>query len=300
MTHANRSTAARLTRRTLMGGAAAAGLTLLLPSRTRSEESPVPATFRPDLPRLDLHAHPDNSTIDAIVALAGERGVRLGMVEHAGTKLNKYPVVLATDAELAAWIDSLAGKGVYAGVQAEWTDWMGCFSRPVLARLDYVLTDAMTYPGKDGLRVKLWEADAPDRVDMADHEAFMERYVEWYVAIMERQPIDVLANVSWLPKPLADAYDALWTPARIRRVADTAARLGVAIEISSGFVLPRIGWLKVAREAGVKFSFGSNGRYPKMGLLDYSLRTADALGLKAEDFFTPGVAGQKAVERRKW
>ena len=49
------------------------------------------------------------------------------------------------------------GKGVYKGVQAEWTDWMTCFSPEVLAQLDYVLTDAMTFPGKDGQRVKLWE-----------------------------------------------------------------------------------------------------------------------------------------------
>jgi len=260
----------------------------------------MPPSPAPGLPRLDLHAHLDGSTIDAVAALGRERGVRLGIVEHAGTKENQYPVVLSNDAELAACLAMLEGKGVYRGVQAEWTDWMGCFSRSALARLDYVLTDAMTYPGKDGRRVKLWEADAPNRVDMADPAAFMDRYVDWYVRILEEQPIDVLANVSWLPKPLAPAYDSLWTTARIRRVADAAARLGVAIEISSGFRLPTLGWLRVAREAGVKFCFGSNGRYPKMGLLEYSLKTASDLGLKEADLFTPAPDGRKAVQRRTW
>jgi hypothetical protein len=42
-------------------------------------------------------------------------------------------------------------------VHAEWTDWMTCFSPAALVRLDYVLTDAMTFPRKDGTRVRLWE-----------------------------------------------------------------------------------------------------------------------------------------------
>jgi len=65
------------------------------------------------------------------------------------------PVVLSTDDELKAYLKMLDGKGVYKGLQAEWTDWMTCFSPELLAQLDYVLTDAMTFPGRDGQRVKL-------------------------------------------------------------------------------------------------------------------------------------------------
>jgi hypothetical protein len=50
----------------------------------------------------------------------------------------------------------------------------------------------------------------------------------------------------------------------------------------------------------VKFAFGSNGRYPKMGLLEYSLARAKELALKRSDLFTPGTEGRKAVQRRKW
>ena len=55
----------------------------------------------------------------------------------------------------------------------------------------------------------------------------------------------------------------------------------------------------MAREAGARFSFGSNGRYPKMGLLDYSLAMARQLGLTASDMFTPAPPGQKPFQRRK-
>ncbi len=234
-----------------------------------------------------------------MVRLARERGVRLGIVEHAGTKENKYPVVLSSDDELKAYLKMLDGKGVYKGVQAEWTDWMTCFSPAVLAQLDYVLTDAMTFPGRDGRRVKLWETAALEQVDMRDHEHFMDRFVDWHVEIMATEPFDILANASWLPDALMPAYDALWTERRIQKVLDAALKYGIAIEISSSYKLPRLAFLKQARSAGLKFSFGSNGRYPKMAQLDYSLAMARTLGLRPSDMFVPGREGSKAVERRK-
>ncbi len=253
----------------------------------------------PLLPRRDLHVHLDQSTIDRVVALGEERRVHLGIVEHAGTRENQYPVVLSNDDELKSYLAMLDSKGVYKGIQAEWTDWMTCFSPEVLARLDYVLTDAMTFPGKQGQRVKLWEPSAADAVDMSDHHTFMDRFVDWHVEIMDTEPFDILANASWLPDALMPEYDILWTENRVRRVLDAAARHEIAIEISASYKLPRLAFLRQAKEAGVKFSFGSNGRYPNMGKLDYSLAMAEAIGLRPADLFTPGVEGRKAVQRRK-
>ncbi len=249
-----------------------------------------------DFPLVDLHVHLDNSTIDKVLELSKERGVKFGIVEHAGTKENIYPVVLSNDEELLQRIALLEGKPVYKGIQAEWTDWMGCFSKEAIAKLDYVLTDTLTFPGKNGERMKLWEKGA----EIGEPQYFMDRYVDWHVEIMTKEPIDILANVSWLPQPLASDYDAFWTDARIRKVLDVALKYGVAIEISSGFELPKLHFLQMAKEAGLKFTFGSNGRYPKMGLLDYSVRLARQLGLKSSDMFTPAPDGQKAVQRRTW
>lgn len=246
-------------------------------------------------PLVDMHVHLDNSSLDQVLPLAAERGVKFGIVEHAGTKENKYPVVLSNDAELRRYLDGLEGKPVYKGVQAEWIDWMSCFSPDVLARLDFVLSDAMTIPGPNGQRMKLWEKGA----DVGDPERFMDRYVDWHVEIMAKEPLDILANVSWLPTEIADKYDALWTPARMKRVIDAAVRYEVALEISSSYKLPRLPFLRMAKAAGAKFSFGSNGRYPNMGKLDYSIAMAQTLGLKAEDMFTPAPAGQKPFQRRQ-
>ncbi|HNR36328.1 MAG TPA: hypothetical protein PKO36_14190 [Candidatus Hydrogenedentes bacterium] len=245
-----------------------------------------------DLPWLDLHVHLDNSTLEAVLGLSRERNVKFGIVEHAGTKENVYPVVLGNDEELKAWIAALEGWPVYKGVQAEWIDWTGCFSKDVLARLDFVLTDAMTMPGKDGRRRKLWEADA---AELGDAESFMDRYVDWHVRVLESGPVNILANVSWLPEAFKGDHDRLWTERRVRRIAEAAVKRGAAIEISGGMKLPKRPFLQIAKAAGAKFSFGTNGRYPNMGKIDYCLETAQALGLTSADIFVPTPKGPRAA-----
>lgn len=291
---------APLSRRTFLAGGLAAAGALAAPDgsvRGSAQAQGVPQTDD-GLPRLDLHVHLDNSTIDQVVELSHELGIKFGIVEHAGTKENVYPLVLSNDEELGRYLAMLEGHPVYRGVQTEWHDWVACFSPPMLARLDYVLTDAMTFPGRDGQRVKLWEPGVESRVDLDDRQAFMDRYVDWYLAIIEQQPIDILANTSWLPAPLAADYDRYWTRVRVQRVAEAAVKHGVALEISSGFQLPQRRFLEIARAAGVKFTFGSNGRYPQMGKLAFSLEMARSLGLTRADMFTPAPDGQKAVQRR--
>jgi histidinol phosphatase-like PHP family hydrolase len=283
-------------RRSFLRLSAVVGATSVLPGRCIAAAL-EPAEVNLDFPLTDLHVHLDNSTLEKVLELSAARQVKFGIVEHAGTKENNYPVVLSNDSELRARNARLDGKPVYKGIQVEWTDWMDCFSRETLAQLDYVLTDAMTFPGKDGRRVKLWEPHVEERVDMQDKQKFMDQYVDWYVEILTKQPIDILANVSWLPLPLEDEYDKFWTPVRMNRVFEAAAKFRVAIEISSSFKLPRLPFLRAARAAGLKFCFGSNGRYPAMGQLDYSIKMARELGLKRADIFTPATDGQKAVQR---
>jgi len=238
-----------------------------------------------DFPLVDFHVHLDNSTIDKVLALPQAQKVKFGIVEHAGTKENQYPVVLSNDAELTAYVKRLEGKPVYKGVQAEFSDWASGFTKAGLSQLDYVLIDAMTMPGKDGKRVKLWTKEA----EIGEPQRFMDRYVDWHAEILSSGPINILANVTWLPATLMPEYDRLWTETRMRQVIEAAVKRGVAIEISASYQLPRLSFLRLAKAAGAKFSFGSNGRYPKMGLLDYCIQTAKELGLTRRDMFTiPG------------
>jgi len=280
----------------LAAGLATLGSAFLSPGTIIGAEKSNPVeSLDSSRPPEDLHVHLDNSTIDKVLELSVERGVVFGIVEHAGAKENDYPVMLSNDEELKRYLQMLEDKPVYRGVQAEWIDWSSCFSKKMLARLDFVLMDAMTFPGKDGRRVKLWEKDVESRVEMADRQAFMDRYVDWYVEIIQEQPIHILGNCSWLPGPLADDHEAYWTPRRIRKVVNAATKHHVALEINSKLKLPKRYFLEIARAAGAKFTFGSNGRYPNMGKLHYPLEMARKLRLRKEDIFTP--ATKKAASR---
>lgn len=248
-----------------------------------------------DIPLVDYHIHRDGMTLEKLIEVSKKKGVKFGIVEHAGTRENKYPIILRNDDELGAYIDSLEGKPVLKGVQAEWVDWMTCFSKETVAKLDYVLTDAMTFREKDGRRVKLWEKG----VTVDNEQDFMDRYVDFHLEVMGTEPIDILANPTYLPPCIEKNYDALWTPKRMQKVIDSAVKNRVAIEISSSYRLPKLPFLKLAKEAGSKFSFGSNIRGPEAGKKDYWLEMIQALGLTRNDIFTPAPKGQKPIERRK-
>jgi histidinol phosphatase-like PHP family hydrolase len=289
-----------ISRRRFLSRAATASVVAAFSSPLASSRAAAQRSNEPDFQAVDFHVHLDNSTLEKALELSRERGIKFGIVEHAGTKENKYPTLLSNDKELRRYLAMLEGQPVFKGVQAEWTDWMSCFSRQALARLDYVLTDAMTFPGKDGQRVKLWAPEAAQEVDMADKQAFMDRFVDWHAEIMAREPFDILANATWLPAGMLDQWELYWTPPRMKKVINAALEYGIALEISSSYKLPRLPFLTLAKAAGAKFSFGSNGRYPNMGKLEYSLQMAKELDLKPADMFAPAPDGRKAVQRRKY
>ncbi len=282
-----------ISRRTFLSRATASAL--VLPSLLTMRRTTAAQDVGLDFPLVDFHVHLDNSTLDRVLELDQARQIKFGIVEHAGTKENKYPIVLSNDAELKRYLAMLEGKPVFKGVQAEWIDWMGCFSPEILGQLDYVLSDAMTFPGPNGERMKLWERGA----EIGDPQRFMDRYAEWHVEIMAKEPLDILANTTWLPAALAADYDTLWTPDRMKKVIDAAVKYNVALEISSSYRLPRLSFLKMAKMAGAKFSFGSNGRYPNMGKLDYCVEMAKTLGLQRPDMFSPAPNGRKPFQVRK-
>lgn len=283
----------KLSRRTFCRTAlAGAGILALRVDPTpASEEGPLAGK----IPLVDYHVHRDGTTVEKLLEISRQRGVKFGIVEHAGTKENEYPIILSNDDELGDYVASLEGKPVFKGVQAEWLDWAKCFSKEAVAQLDYVLTDAMTVRDKQGKRVKMWipgfEVGAPQR--------FMDEHAEFYAEIMATEPIDIMANPTWLPKQIEKQYDELWTPRRMQKVIDAAVKYRVAIEINSQYRLPRLPFLRMAKQAGVKFSFGSNIRGRDVGKLDYCVEMAQAIGLTRQDIFTPALPGQKPIQTRK-
>ncbi|MFC2075542.1 hypothetical protein ACFLT7_00525 [candidate division KSB1 bacterium] len=228
----------------------------------------------------DLHVHIDDQlTVRGALKLSSRRGVKFGLVVHAGAE------GLKDDPALLAYIESLKKHPVFIGIQAEGPDWTKNFSEQAIAQLDFVLTDALKFPRADGTIMRLWQ---PDEVKIPDKQAFMDRYVDYHVDILSHQPIDIIANPTYLPEVLVPEYDDLWTEARMERIIDSAVENDVALEINARYRVPSADFVRLALAKGAKFSFGSNYHGEEVGKLDYCIYTAFGCGLEKKDIFIPG------------
>jgi histidinol phosphatase-like PHP family hydrolase len=63
----------------------------------------------------------------------------------------------------------------------------------------------------------------------------------------------------------------------------------VALEINNGRRIPSPAFLKRAKEAGVKFTFGTNNvTAESLGRMDYAIEMIGELGLTPADMWMPG------------
>ena len=73
-----------------------------------------------------------------------------------------------------------------------------------------------------------------------------------------------------------------------REVIDAARSRNIAIEINDTMHVPHEAFIRMARSAGLKFTFGSDARNHTVGRLDYCQRMARQCRLTEKDFFIPG------------
>ena len=280
------------TRREMLAGAAAG---LVAGARSLSALDQAAASGL-DFPLEDYHVHLNSMTIDQVVEISKQTGVKYGVIEHCGTKENEYPIVLSTDKDLQDWIAKLQGKGVYIGVQAEWIDWVGCFSTEVFSQLDYVLTDSWTVRDASGKRIKAFSGGYDPGNDA---EAFMKWYVDWIIEIVETTPLDIWSHPMWVTRKFSPQLEQMWTEERMRRVVATLKNTNTAVEIDSSVRLPTMPFLKLAKAGGIKFCFGASSQGARINPVDWSIATAKELGLTRQDMFQPAPMGRKPIQVRK-
>jgi hypothetical protein len=242
-----------------------------------------------NFPLVDLHAHLKGGlTVEQVLALSRATGMFLGLAANCG---KGFPI--QTDADAAAYVDSLKGQPVFVAMQAEGREWVTMFSRQTRARFDYVFTDGMTWTNPAGKRMRLW---IPEEVEIGpDEGAFMDLLVSKIVGILETEPIDVYVNPTFLPAVLAARYDTLWTEERMTKVIDAAVKSGVAIEINGRYEIPSERFLRLAKAKGAKFTFGTNNAGAQdLGDWSYPLAMQKALALTWKDMFVPGHGPNRA------
>jgi hypothetical protein len=248
---------------------------------------------RHNIPMVDYHVHLKGGlTLPQVLEKSRRDGIQYGIAVNCG---KSFPV--KDDAAVQEFVDSMRGQPVFVAMQAEGREWVEMFSSRAVAQFDYVFTDSMTWTDNRGRRMRLW---IPEEVgDITDTREFMDTLVERTVGILEKEPVDIYVNPTFLPPVIAKDYDRLWTEERMRKVAEAAAKNGVAIEINNRYHLPSPAFIRLAKDAGARFTFGSNNAAADdLKRSEYGLAMVEQCKLTWQNFFVPGAWGPKAVERK--
>lgn len=233
-----------------------------------------------DFPLVDYHVHlKGDLTYEKAVEHSKRTGIRYGIALNCGLG---FPT--QGDSAALAWLGSMKGSPFMLAMQAEGREWVKMFSPAVIAKFDYVFTDAMTYTDASGKRVRLW---IKEEVAVPDKQLFMDDLVGRIETILSIEPIDIYVNPTFLPECIAAEYDQLWTRDRMLKVINAAVKNHIAIEINNRFRIPSEKFIKLAKKHGVRFAFGTNNTDSNMGDLDYCLLMKKRCGLTAGDMFKP-------------
>ena len=240
-----------------------------------------------DLPNMDLHVHlnykegaPGSAAVEAYAnasAISKQMGVVLGIAEEFGDEN-----IRVNDSLLYDRLTLAKKNGLYLGLQVSRRDWTGIFSKEALDQVDYILGDAMIFPNKDGKTMYIWVPGMP----LGEPEEFMNLYVAHNLRVLD-EPITIWANPTYLPDILMARYDELWTESRMKSLIEAAVKNNIAIEINSRYKIPSAKFIKIARDAGAHFTFGSNQHGTGFGNIRWSVNMAKDCGLTRADFFIP-------------
>ncbi len=251
-------------------------------------DSTITKLMKAGFPFVDFHVHLKGGlTIDEVVKNSQKMGINYGVAPNCGLH---FPVT--NDSTLFEYIKEVAGSPTFKGMQAEGREWITLFSPEAIAKFDYVFTDAMTFTDRKGRRNRIW---MPDEVWVDDKQQFMDDLVAKIEAIFSQEPVDIYVNPTVLPAVLMDEYNQLWTKERMQRVVNVLAKNNVALEINARYKVPHAEMIKMAKKAGVKFSFGTNNTGRELGNLQYCIEMIEECGLTPNDMFEIKPEAEKPI-----
>lgn len=251
-------------------------------------DTKVTQLHRAGFPLVDYHVHLKGGlTLDDCMANSQKLGINYGVAPNCGLH---FPVT--NDESLYAYMEEVKNSPCFKGMQAEGREWITLFSPEAVAKFDYVFTDAMTFTDKKGRRSRIW---IPEEVFIDDKQEYMDNLVEKIEAVFSQEPVDIYVNPTVLPDALMPEYDKLWTKERMERVVKVLAENGIALEINARYKTPHAEMIRMAKAAGIKFSFGTNNVNNELGRLEYCLQMLEECGLTPNDMFEIKPVDQKPV-----
>jgi mannose-6-phosphate isomerase-like protein (cupin superfamily) len=235
-----------------------------------------------NFPLLDLHVHLKGGLeMEPALANARKYGFTYGLAVNCGLQMG-----FETDAAVEEYIAGYKKPPhAFFAMQAEGREWLDMFSKETIAKFDYVFTDAMTWTNDNGKRMRLW---IKEELEIGDPQNFMDQLVNRIEKILSTEPIDLYANATYIPDELNHRYDELWTPERMDRVIKALVDNKVAMEINDRRKIPSAAFIKRAKAAGVKFTFGTNNAGgDDLGRLSYCIAMVEECGLTPNDMWMP-------------
>jgi len=243
-------------------------------------------------PLADFHVNlRDGWTLEEALKESRRLGIQYGIAVNCGIGSS-----ITDDKSAREFLATMKDQPVFVGMQGEGREWANTFSPEIIAEFDYVIANAMTFTDEGGKRMRIWLDDEVGEI--SDKQQFMDMIVDRNVKILNDEPIDILANPTFLPTALATDYDALWTPERMGKVIEAAKMNRVAIEINNRYRIPSPAFIKLAKQAGLKFAFGADNENSEIGRSEYCFQMINECGIEARHIFMPALEGEKPIQRR--
>lgn len=251
------------------------------------------AAEEPVLGRQDLHVHTTMSDGDLplhhVVEIARELGVTLGIADHISTRnMDRF---VATEQALASYLDALDDVPVFRAGEFCWCDplW-DQLPDELRTRFDYRVGSNHGFWLPDGSMASPWWKTLPPPWSERPEE-LMEIMVHNLCDLVRTMSVEIVAHSTLTPPVLLDLepdVTAWWTGEREDRFVEAVVESGVAIEISNRYRLPHDRLLRKAKQAGARFSLGSDGHTEEqVARLDWAVDTARRVGITDADLFVP-------------
>jgi len=234
-----------------------------------------------DFPVLDYHVHLKGGlTKEEAAKQSRKTGINYTIAPNCGIG---FPIT--NDEQIYTYLDEMRSQPFILAMQAEGREWLTTFSQAARDEFDYVFTDALTFTDNKGRRTRLW---IESETWIEDEQKYMDLIVDKICDVLQ-EPVDIYVNPCYLPDKMSNRYDEFWTEARMNKFVDALAKSGKALEINELYNIPNKAILMKAKEAGVKFSFGTNNVVPEVSMLEYSIRMKKELGLTSKDMYKPKI-----------
>ena len=242
----------------------------------------------------DLHVHTTMSDgevpLEMVVRLAAERGVQVGIADHVSTRNVRRFV--ATREHLDRYLQAIEAQPVFVSAEFCWCDPLSAeLPDEIMERFDYRIGSNHGFALPDGTWGSPWWTELPKPWDSRPQE-LMEHMVSNLCDLVADMPVEIVAHPTFMPEALMhyerDVH-AWWTEEREDRFIEAVVAHGVAMEISNRYRLPHDRLLRKAKQAGARFTLGSDGhRASQIARLDWSVETAKRVGIGDADLFVPG------------